>query len=93
MVELLLTYLVKFVELGIAYYLIHSLFSKKTKKVHLSIDQNGIEVDSTFYEDQHFFISKIQGYLEWAIRECVEVGTVTEKCCGSYFVFSQNIKY
>lgn len=29
----------------------HLIFSKNTKDFHCSIDQNGFEVDSTFYEE------------------------------------------
>ena len=52
MVELVLTFVLKLVGLGLGYYLVHSVFSKKTKDFHLSANQCGIEVDSSFYKEQ-----------------------------------------
>ena len=52
MVELVLTFILKLVGLGLGYYLVHSIFSKKTKDFHLSANQCGIEVDSSFYKEQ-----------------------------------------
>ena len=51
MVELMLAYGLKFGELGLGFYLVHKIFSKKTKDFHISADQSGIEVDSSFYEE------------------------------------------
>lgn len=51
MVELVLTFVLKFIELGLGYYLVHSIFSKKTKDFHLSANQCGIEVGSSFYKE------------------------------------------
>lgn len=51
MVELVLTFVLKLVGLGLGYYLVHSIFSKKTKDFHLSANQCGIEVDSSFYKE------------------------------------------
>ena len=51
MVELVLTFILKLVGLGLGYYLVHSIFSKKTKDFHLSANQCGIEVDSSFYKE------------------------------------------
>lgn len=51
MVELVLTFILKAIELGLGYYLVHSIFSKKTKDFHLSANQCGIEVDSSFYKE------------------------------------------
>ena len=51
MVELILTFVLKLVGLGLSYYLVHSIFSKKTKDFHLSANQCGIEVDSSFYKE------------------------------------------
>lgn len=50
MVELILTYILKFVMLGLGYYLVHNIFSKNTKDFHCSVDQNGLRIDSSFYE-------------------------------------------
>lgn len=52
MVELILNYIMKFVLFGLGYYLVHSIFSKKTKNFRLSVDQNGLEIESSFYEEQ-----------------------------------------
>ena len=51
MVELVLTFILKLVGLGLGYYLVHSVLSKKTKDFHLSENQCGIEVDSSFYKE------------------------------------------
>ena len=51
MVELMLTYCLKFGELGLGFYLVHKMFSKKTKNFHFSADQSRIEIDSSFYEE------------------------------------------
>lgn len=50
MVETLLNFVLKIVMLGLGYYLVHSIFSENTKDFHCSVDQNGLKVDSTFYE-------------------------------------------
>lgn len=49
--ELVLTFIVKIAGLALCYYLVHNIFSKRTKSFHLSASQSGIEVDSTFYEE------------------------------------------
>ncbi len=51
MVELILNFSLKLVELGLCYYLVHSVFSKKTKDVHCSVGQNGLNFDSSFYKE------------------------------------------
>lgn len=51
MAELVLTFIVKIAGLTLCYYLVHNIFSKRTKSFHLSASQSGIEVDSTFYEE------------------------------------------
>ena len=51
MVELVLSYALKFVGLGVICYLVHNIFSKNTKDFDCSIDQNGIKIRSTFYEE------------------------------------------
>ena len=51
MVELILNYIMKFVLFGLGYFLVHSIFSKKTKNFRLSVDQNGLEIESSFYEE------------------------------------------
>ena len=50
MVELVLNFVLKLVALGLIGYLVHSIFSKNTKEFHCSVDQNGFEFNSTFYE-------------------------------------------
>lgn len=50
MLELILEFILNLVVLGLGYYLVHSIFSKNTKDFHCSVDQNGLEVNSTFYE-------------------------------------------
>ena len=57
MAELVLTFIVKIAGLALCYYLVHNIFSKRTKSFHLSASQSGIEVDSTFYEEQFFIIN------------------------------------
>lgn len=51
MVELILNFILKFVVIGLGYYLVHSMFSKRMKNFHLSVDQNGIRIESSFYKD------------------------------------------
>lgn len=41
------------VVLGLAFYIVHNIFSKNTKDFHFSVDQNGMKIDSTFYEDKY----------------------------------------
>ena len=59
MVELVLTFVLKLVGLGLGYYLVHSVFSKKTKDFHLSANQCGIEVDSSFYLDNILILNPV----------------------------------
>jgi hypothetical protein len=51
MEEQLLEFIVKLVEIGLGYYLVHNVFSKRTKDFHASVDQNGVKVDSSFYKE------------------------------------------
>ena len=51
MVELILTFILKIVVLGLVYYLVHNIFSKKTKDFHVYIDQNGLRIDSSYYDE------------------------------------------
>jgi hypothetical protein len=51
MVELILNYIMKFVLFGLVHYLVHSIFSKKTKNFRLSVDWNGLKIESSFYEE------------------------------------------
>lgn len=51
MVELVLDFILKLVELGLGFYLIHKIFSKKNKDIHFSADQNGVKVDGSFYKE------------------------------------------
>lgn len=51
MVELVLSYALKFVGLGVVCYLVHNIFSKNTKDFDCSIDQNGIKIRNTFYKE------------------------------------------
>lgn len=50
MVELVLNFMLKFAILRLGYYLVHNIFSENTKDFHCSVDQNGLEIDSSFYE-------------------------------------------
>lgn len=50
MVELILGYAFKFGVLGFGFHLVNKVFSKKTKEIHFSIDQNGVEFDSSFFK-------------------------------------------
>ena len=50
MVELILNFILNFGVLGLGYYLVHSIFSKNTKDFNCSVDQNGFEINSIFYE-------------------------------------------
>lgn len=50
MVELVLNFVLKFEILGLGYYLVYNIFSKQTKDFHCSVDQNGVKIDSSFYE-------------------------------------------
>ena len=43
--------ILKLAVLGGLVYLVHNIFSKNTKDFHCSVDQNGLKVDSTFYEE------------------------------------------
>lgn len=49
--ELILDFILKLVLLGLGYYLVHSIFPKKTKGFHCSVDQNGLNFDSSFYKE------------------------------------------
>lgn len=51
MVELILEFILKFAILGLGYYLVHNIFSKNTKDFHCSVGQNGLNIDSSFYEE------------------------------------------
>lgn len=51
MVELILNFILKFVVLGLCFYVVYKAFSKKTKNFHISINHNGVEVDSTYYKE------------------------------------------
>lgn len=51
MVELILTFVLKLVGLGLGYYMVHRAFSKKTKDFHLSVNQYGIEVNGSFFKE------------------------------------------
>lgn len=51
MAELILTFILKFILLGLGYYLVHSVFSKKPKDFHFSADQDRIEVGGSFYKE------------------------------------------
>lgn len=48
--ETILDFILNFGVLGLGYYLVHNIFSKNTKDFHCNVDQNGIEINSTFYE-------------------------------------------
>ena len=51
MVELILDFILKLVELGLCFYVVRKAFSKKTKNFHFSVNHNGVDIDSTFYEE------------------------------------------
>ena len=51
MVELILDFILKLVGLGLCFYVVNKVFSKKTKNFHLSVDHDGVDIDSTFYEE------------------------------------------
>ena len=51
MVELILILILVLVVLGVVCYLTHNIFSKNTKEFHVTIGQNGIEIQSTFYKE------------------------------------------
>lgn len=51
MIELVLAFILKLVRIGLGYYLIHSISSQKTKDFHLSVNQCGFEVGSSFYKE------------------------------------------
>lgn len=48
--EIILTFILKLVMLGLGYYLVHNVFAKNTKEFHCSVDQNGFKFYSTFYK-------------------------------------------
>lgn len=41
------------VALGLAFYVVHNIFSKNTKEFHCSIKPDELKFDSTFYEDKY----------------------------------------
>lgn len=49
--EIVLDFILKLAVIGLGYYLVHNVFDKSTKEFHCSVDQNGVEIDSTFYEE------------------------------------------
>ena len=51
MVELILNFVLKLVVLGLGFYVVNKVCSKKTEKFHMTINHNGFEVDSSFYEE------------------------------------------
>lgn len=51
MVETILDVILKLVVLGLGFYVVNRIFSKKTKKFHMTINHDGLEVDSAFYKE------------------------------------------
>ena len=51
MLELVLCFILRLVLLGLGYYLVYKIHSKKTKSFHMTVNQNGLEVKSSYYED------------------------------------------
>ncbi len=51
MVETILDFVLKLVVLGLVFYVVNRVFSKKTKNFHMTINHNGLEVDSSFYKE------------------------------------------
>ena len=51
MVELVLNFILKLVGLGLGYYVVYNISSKKAKDFHMTVNHNGLEIDSTFYEE------------------------------------------
>ncbi len=51
MLELILDFILKLVGLGWLFFVVEKVFSRKAKKVHFTINHNGVDFDSSFYEE------------------------------------------
>lgn len=47
----ILEFILDLVKFGFGFYLVHNIFSKNTKEFHCTVDENGFELGSEFYED------------------------------------------
>lgn len=43
-------FILNLVKLGFGFYIVYNIFSKNTKEFHCTVDKNGFELGSEFYE-------------------------------------------